>query len=110
MERVAALLHIDQTAEQLDRVVETTSFTAMRDEALASEAAAGGPGNGFFEGGVATFFHKGMNGRWRDILDGDDLAAYDRRAELLDPAFRSWLEGGRHACDPAASSPGGYQA
>ena len=50
-----------------------------------------------FEGGAASFFFKGTNGRWRDMLTDDDLAIYDDAASTLDPNLRSWLEGGRHA-------------
>ena len=30
-------------------------------------------------------------------LTEDDLAMYDQAATTLDPALRTWLEGGRHA-------------
>ena len=49
------------------------------------------------DGGVARFFFKGTNGRWRDTLTDDDLAAYEVAASALDPRLRTWLEGGRHA-------------
>ena len=35
-----------------------------------------------FEGGAEGFIFKGTNGRWRDLLDADDLAAYQRRVRV----------------------------
>jgi len=57
----------------------------------------------FFDGGAKSFLFKGTNGRWRDVLTPDELAAYaSRLAEVLPPAAARWLEGGRHAADPRA--------
>lgn len=48
--------------------------------------------------GVNTFFHKGTNGRWRDVLTNDDLALYEQTAStVLTPDCRLWLEKGRIA-------------
>ena len=47
-------------------------------------------------GGAATFFHKGENNRWRGVLTGDDLAAFEARArERLEPECAAWLQAGR---------------
>jgi hypothetical protein len=54
-----------------------------------------------FRGGASTFFNKGTNGRWRDVLTDDDLALYEGAAAALDPTLRAWLEGGRRAAAPA---------
>ncbi len=96
--RIAAFCEIDVSETRLHEVVQETSFRAMKDQALAAEAERGGPGEkSAFAGGVATFMHKGTNGRWRDLLTTDELAQYDARAARLDPVLRSWLEAGRHA-------------
>ena len=47
-----------------------------------------------FEGGASRFFHKGTNGRWREVLTESDLALYEAAAADLDPELRSWLEAG----------------
>lgn len=94
VERVASFLGIEQTSGELDRVAEVSSFGTMKQQYLSAEAAAGGPGGGFFEGGVQTFFHKGTNGRWLDLLTDEELDTYERRASELDPALRRWLERG----------------
>ena len=100
VERLATFIGVDRAPEELQRVVEVSSFTTMRQDFIAAEAEAGGPGESFFKGGVATFMNKGTNGRWRGVLTDDDLEAYEKRASELDPAFRSWLEEGRHAVTP----------
>lgn len=48
--------------------------------------------------GVKTFFHKGTNGRWKDVLTREDLALYEQTAAaVLRPDCRRWLETGRIA-------------
>ena len=42
------------------------------------------------------FFNRGRSGQWRDILDDDDLARYDRRlADLAAPDLAAWAQNGR---------------
>ena len=51
-----------------------------------------------FEGGTKGFIFKGTNGRWRDVLTKEDLAAYDAHlASFVSPEAARWIEGGRHA-------------
>ncbi len=92
--RLAQFLAIDLSPAALDAVVEVSSFDRMRSDLIAKEAASGGPDGSIFEGGMATFMHKGTNGRWREVLTEDDLELYEERASQLEPAFRSWLEAG----------------
>ena len=33
-----------------------------------------------WRGGLQSFIHKGTNGRWRDLLDSDEIEKYDRQA------------------------------
>lgn len=51
-----------------------------------------------FEGGADSFIYKGTNGRWKDVLDEDDLALYEEAmAKTLPPDCARWLEqGGSH--------------
>jgi aryl sulfotransferase len=93
MRRIAAFCGIEVAEESWPALVQIVGFDAMREEARAE-------GEGIsmvFEGGVDRFFHKGTNGRWRDVLTDDDLALYDKAAATLAPNLRAWLEGGRHA-------------
>ena len=46
-------------------------------------------------GGSDSFFHKGTNGRWREVLSTDELKLYDAAAEReLTADCRRWLEQG----------------
>ena len=90
--RVAAFLGIDVPASRWPAVVERCTFASM--QARADEI--GSFWN--FEGGAQSFLFKGTNGRWRDVLRADELAAYDCRAAQLLPAdAAAWLERGRAA-------------
>lgn len=45
--------------------------------------------------GSQTFFNKGTNGRWREILSEEEIALYDAVAKReLTPECRQWLENG----------------
>jgi aryl sulfotransferase len=49
-----------------------------------------------FAEGTQRFFHKGVNGRWRDLLTEGDLVLYDAKVrEKLSPSLAAWLEHGR---------------
>ncbi len=55
-------------------------------------------GGAFWDGGARTFIHKGTNGRWREVLDEDAVAKYERlAAEELGPACACWLATGELA-------------
>ena len=93
MRRVAAFLGADVPAACWPTVVERCTFEKMR----AGEARMGKV-DMIFKGGLQSFVFKGTNGRWRDVLTADELAAYDRRvADTLSPECAAWLAGGRRA-------------
>ena len=46
----------------------------------------------------SSFFHKGTNGRWRDVLTAEEVQMYEEKAaQVLTPDCRAWLEQGRVA-------------
>jgi aryl sulfotransferase len=91
MRRIAAFCDIAVDDERWPELVASVGFDAMRAEAHERNLMAFA-----FEGGADTFFFKGANGRWRDVLTEYDLALYDRSAAtILDPDLRHWLEHGR---------------
>jgi aryl sulfotransferase len=48
--------------------------------------------------GARTFFFKGTNGRWKEVLSAEELALYEETAaRVLTPDCRRWLEQGRVA-------------
>ena len=90
MRRVADFVGVDVAEESWPALVEAARFESMRREAMRNE---GGLGLAF-EGGAGRFFHKGTNGRWRDVLTERDLELYESAAAELDPELRAWLEAG----------------
>jgi aryl sulfotransferase len=97
MRRVAAFLEINIPPVMWPAVVERCTFEAMK----ARPAEIGAFRN--FEGGAESFLFKGTNGRWRDVLRPDEVAAYERRAgQLLTPEALAWLEFG---CSGIAADP-----
>lgn len=49
--------------------------------------------NTTLKGGAQTFFNKGTNGRWREILSAEEIALYDAAARReLTTECRQWLE------------------
>jgi aryl sulfotransferase len=51
-----------------------------------------------FKEGAKTFFFKGTNGRWKDVLSAEELALYEQKAaQVLTPDCQAWLEQGRKA-------------
>ena len=68
----------------------------------APDMAAAGPmpeeGRPHLERGLDSFFFRGTNGRWREVLTADELAMYDRaKARCLTPDCAAYLEAGRAA-------------
>jgi aryl sulfotransferase len=104
MGRVAAFLGVSVADEAWSQLVEEATFQSMKDEAKRLDGATGGGASTIWLDGTATFFHKGTNGRWRDVLTATDLDLYDKAAGRLDLPLRAWLEGGRHAQNPDTST------
>jgi len=96
MRRIAAFCEIAVADDVWPELVASVGFEAMREEARAA------PMDVVFEGGADRFFFKASNGRWRDVLTEDDLAAYERGAAILDPGLRHWLEHGREGQETVA--------
>jgi aryl sulfotransferase len=92
MRRIAAFLEIDVDDELWPALVADVGIDAMRTEAQQGSDES----SLFFQGGASTFFNKGTNGRWRDILTDDDVAMYEKAAAELDPELCAWLERDDH--------------
>jgi aryl sulfotransferase len=89
---VAAFLEIPIAEEHFSSIVEHCGFDYMKDHA--EEAAP--LGGVMWEGGARTFIHEGSNGRWRDVLRPDQVAAYEARSlKELGPECARWLAHGR---------------
>jgi aryl sulfotransferase len=94
MRSIAEFLEIDIPAERWPTVVEHCTFDYMK-----ANAALYAPlGGAVWEQGADTFIHKGVNGRWRDVLTPEDCAAYEQMAvEKLGPDCARWLATGEGA-------------
>ncbi len=95
MRRVGDFLGIEVAPEQWPTVVERCTFAAMK-----ARSAEIGDFDRLFVGGADTFLYKASNGRWRDVLTPEELAAFDRRSrELLPPDAIAWTQAGISALD-----------
>ncbi|MFZ2101243.1 MAG: sulfotransferase domain-containing protein [Oricola sp.] len=89
--RIAEFLSIEIDEASRPAILEHCSFDYMKANATKSVPL----GGAFWEGGAQTFIHKGVNGRWRDVLTADDCRAYEDRArrELGGECARWLLDG-----------------
>ncbi|MEE8454405.1 MAG: sulfotransferase domain-containing protein [Limibaculum sp.] len=89
--RIAAFLDTPIDAAAWPAILEHCSFDYMKANATASVPL----GGAFWDGGAQTFIHKGVNGRWRNMLSPEQSAAYETRAlaELGEDCAR-WLATG----------------
>jgi aryl sulfotransferase len=89
--QIASFLEIDGPVEAWPTIVRNCTFAEVK--AHGAELL---PITMALEGGSDSFFHKGTNGRWRDVLSAEELKLYDAAAEReLTPECRRWLEQGR---------------
>ncbi len=93
--RVAEFLEIDVPETAWPRIIRNCTLAEMRATAARQEAAKPAL-SAVLKGGAETFFYKGTNGRWREVLSREELALYDQAAKrVLTPDCRQWLENGR---------------
>jgi aryl sulfotransferase len=89
--RIAAFLKIDITDRMLDDITELCTFSSMRRDAAVLDTSS----ESNLKGGARTFFNKGINGRWRELLDDARLAKYEEVASrIMDPDCKRWIENG----------------
>jgi aryl sulfotransferase len=95
--RVAAFLGIEVSAGFVRQIRESTHIDNMRAKSDMLKPAATQ-----YQDGSQVFFHKGTNGRWRDVLTDDDLKLYTAAAaRVLTADCVRWLETGRQALQAA---------
>ena len=89
LKRVADFLNIPITDEMIAALLPELTLDALRNVAETLGAVTS------FKGGAKTFFFKGTNGRWKDVLSAEELALYEEKvAQVLTPECRAWLEQG----------------
>ena len=89
--RIAEFLQITNYEEEWESILLHCSFDYMKANAVKSVPL----GGAFWDGGAQTFIYKGTNGRWRDVLENDEVLKYERRAvEELGQECAHWLATG----------------
>ena len=97
--RIARFLNIAVDPADFAAIVAHCRFDWMKRHA-AQAAPLGGV---FWDGGAQTFIHKGVNGRWQDVITVRDSLDYEQMAlERLGPECAHWLANGERA--PAAKA------
>jgi aryl sulfotransferase len=90
--RIAAYLDIPIDERNWDAILEHCSFKYMKAHAELSVPF----GGEIFKGGGSKFMHKGVNGRWRDLLSPADIAMYEKAArDNLGVECAQWLATGK---------------
>lgn len=91
IQRIADFLEISLPAQVVPAISEAVTLDSMRTRASKNEAT----DSFVWQGGSNTFYFKGTNGRWKEVLSASELALYDEKATtLLTPECLAWLEHG----------------
>jgi aryl sulfotransferase len=91
---MADFLEIPTAGEAIAGILPNLSLESMRE----NEARLNPRFQQMFRDGAQTFFFKGSNGRWKEVLSEEEVALYDQTASrVLSPECRRWLEQGRMA-------------
>lgn len=88
MRKLAEFLEIPINEDKWDAIVEHCTFDYMKKNAVKSVPL----GGAFWDAGAGVFIHKGVNGRWKDVLTAEDKATYEQMAvDKLGPECAAWL-------------------
>lgn len=89
--RIAAFLDIPIKPSRWDAIVEHCSFDWMKKHATRSVPV----GGAFWDAGAEVFIHRGVNGRWRELLTPEQSSDYELRAQAeLGGDCAAWLAAG----------------
>ncbi|NNE91644.1 MAG: sulfotransferase domain-containing protein [Verrucomicrobiales bacterium] len=89
--RVAEFLETPVDESKWDDIVEHCTFDYMKANATASVPL----GGAFWDGGAQNFIHKGKNGRWREVLNDEEVQKYEEfAARELSADCAAWLANG----------------
>jgi aryl sulfotransferase len=88
---IAQFLGIPINESRWDAIVEHCTFDWMKKHATKSVPL----GGAFWDAGAEVFIHKGVNGRWMDVLSAKESAEYEARAVAeLGVDCARWLAAG----------------
>lgn len=89
---MADFLEIEIDSAKFDEIVAHCGLEHMRSKADKEAAFL----KDVFKNGATSFFFKGTNGRWKDVLTAEDNARYAAEvAKHLTPEAAVWLETGK---------------
>jgi aryl sulfotransferase len=91
-QRIADFLGIQVPERAWPAIIRSCTLSEMRAKAPHDTL------RQLFKGGAETFFYRGTNNRWKEVLSADELALYEaaaKRVPTLD--CRRWLENGKSA-------------
>jgi aryl sulfotransferase len=94
VQRIASFLQIEVLPESLVNLLPSLSLESMRRDREKNNPEM----NQTWQGGATTFFFKGTNGRWKEILTPEELVLYEGAVKrVLTPECATWLEQGQKA-------------
>jgi aryl sulfotransferase len=97
MRRIAAFLDIAIDESRWETILECCSFDWMKRNATKSVPL----GGAFWDAGAQVFIHKGVNGRWADVLAPEEASEYEARAVAeLGAECARWLANGEGPSEP----------
>jgi len=89
--KIADFLDIQINEDTINDIVKHCSFDYMKAHADQSAPL----GGAFWEGGAKTFIHKGLNGRWKDVMPNELSKRYEQTAiAQLGDTCSNWLKNG----------------
>ena len=89
--RIAGFLDIDINEENWHEILQHCSFDYTKANATPSVPL----GGAFWDGGAEQFIYKGVNGRWRELLNSTEIKKYDSLAvKELGKECAAWLTTG----------------
>ena len=92
IKKIAEFIDVEIDEARWDDILKHCSFDYMKANATKSTPL----GGMFWDEGAKVFIHKGQNGRWRDMLTAEDVAAYEKLAvEKLGEESAHWLATGK---------------
>ena len=82
--------------EEVDSIAKATTFAALRENGTKTGPMPEEGANQVWPEGLKTFFFKGTNGRWRDVLTAEELMMYEAaKRRVLTPDCAAYTEKGR---------------
>jgi aryl sulfotransferase len=103
---VARFIGLDATPARVAEVAGAVTFDALRREAAHAAPLPPERAAAIWRHGLDTFFFKGTNGRWRDVLTPSELTLYEAAKErCLTPDCAAYLERGRAALNDGPAAP-----